>query len=137
MNKDRSRITRRINLTALGRHSPCLRKACAGSLRLCTFQCKASGRARRLSACYTAERKSKIKNEIVWPSAIGGMKKRENALLWRPPKLGPDSSVRPSVWPSANGGSEQRKRNTHLQWHPKGSPDSSNWPFVWPAAICG
>ena len=53
---------------------------------------------------------SEMKNGIVWPSAIGEMKKGENAHLQRSPKPGSDSSVQSIVWPSANGGSDERKK---------------------------
>ena len=75
--------------------------------------------------------------EIVWPSAIGEARKWENTFLRLPPKLGSDSSVRSNAWPSANGRSEQRKKNTrHLQY-PKIGPDSSIRSIVRPSAVGG
>ena len=76
-----------------------------------------------------------MKMEIVWPSAIGEARNLENANPRLLPKLGSDSSVRPSVWPLANARSEQRKRNAPLQRHPKIGPDSSIRSIVRPSAV--
>jgi hypothetical protein len=89
----------------------------------------------RVSGALYGPRNLEMKIEIVWPSAIGEARNWENTFLRLPPKLGSDSSDRPSVWPSANGGSEQRKRNAHLQRHPKIGPDSSVRSIVRPSAV--
>ena len=120
---------------SLGRHGACLRKPRAGALQGSTFRSNPSALVRRSTERYTAERKLEMGMEIVWPSAIGEARKWENAHFRLPPKPGSDSSVRPSVWPSANGRTEQRKRNAHLQRHPKIGPDSSFRFIVRPSAV--
>ena len=89
----------------------------------------------RLTAVLYGLRKLEMKNEIVWPSAIRKSRKWENAHLRRPPKSGPDSSFRSIVWPSANGGLDERKRNARLEWYPKVGSDSNLRSIVRPSAV--
>ena len=75
-----SRITTRVKRTSLGRHSLCLRKACAGAPTHLSVPARRSGPRSPLTRALYGLRISEMKMEIVWPSAIGETRKWENAL---------------------------------------------------------
>jgi hypothetical protein len=73
MQKNR-RITKRFNLTALGRHAFRLRESRAGDPQDLSFQAKPFGRARRLTGRYTDQKTKSEKAQHFIPPKTNTVK---------------------------------------------------------------